>query len=293
MHDSIKQMLNKYTCRSQKDYLNALKEIFQEIALLGLWRSKFYEKAAFYGGSSLRILYGLDRFSEDLDFTLLGPDEHFKLDFYNKAIANEFKGFGFDVFVVKKEKSNPSSIESAFIKAESKTQLIHIETPDDFIRNIHHQESIQIKMEVDINPPGRFETEAKTILQPIPFSVKTMNQPCLFAGKVHAMLCRPGIARVKGRDWYDFVWYVARQMPLDITHLRARLIQSQAWEEKASFGEAEVFLLLKEKINQVDFELAKRDVRPFLKDAQSVELWSTEFFIEIARKIIYVPSRPF
>src|SRR5258708_11206041 len=104
MHYAIEQMLKKYNCCSQLDYLNSLKEIFQEIALLGLWRAKFYEKAAFYGGTALRILYGLDRFSEDLDFTLLKNTKNFDLSPYNQAIADELSSFGFKVSVETKIK---------------------------------------------------------------------------------------------------------------------------------------------------------------------------------------------
>src|SRR5579862_5391578 len=230
MHSAIKTMLGRYKCHSEQDYINALKEIFQEIALLGLWRSKFYEKAAFYGGTALRILYGLDRFSEDLDFTLLQTDKHFDLAPYNQAIVDELNGFGFQVSVETKIKNIESNIESAFIKATTKKQLIVIEADSEIIQRIHHMNTIKIKMEVDINPPGSMSTEVKNILLPIPFSVKTLTQADLFAGKLHATLCRPWQTRVKGRDWYDLVWYIARSIPVNLHHLRDRLIQSKEWE---------------------------------------------------------------
>src|SRR5579872_4522766 len=127
MHAAIKTMLSKYQCHSEQDYVNALKEIFQEISLLGLWRAKFYEKAAFYGGTALRILYGLDRFSEDLDFSLLKPEKNFDLSRYNQAIKDELNSFGFEVTVETKIKNTDSNIESAFIKAETKKQFILID----------------------------------------------------------------------------------------------------------------------------------------------------------------------
>src|SRR3990167_4879269 len=154
MDQVIFAMLEQYTCVSDDDYENALKQIMQQIALLGLWRAKFYEHAAFYGGSALRILYQLNRFSEDLDFSLLHPHREFSLTPYNHAICEELRAFGFEVEVKTKVK----------------------------------------------------QTEVKTLLQPIPFSVKTYVQPDLFAGKVHALLCRPWKVRVKERDWYDFIW---------------------------------------------------------------------------------------
>ena len=285
MHSAIEQMLQKYDCHSQLDYINGIKEIFQEIALLGLWRAKFYEKAAFYGGSALRILYGLDRFSEDLDFTLLKSDDEFDLAHYNQAIADELKGFGFDVTVEKKNKNIESNIESAFIKADSKKQLLVINAPVNVLKSLHHMQAIKIKMEVDVHPPQKFNTEVRTLLQPIPFSVKTLTQPDLFAGKIHAILCRPWMTRVKGRDWYDFVWYIARQIPVNLNHLRERLMQSNAWQQDRQLTQQALIQLLEQKIEQTDFDNAKKDVLPFLKDTQSVALWDVSFFKELLKHL--------
>jgi predicted nucleotidyltransferase component of viral defense system len=285
MHEAIKQMLTKYNCQSGQDYINAVKEIFQEIALLGLWRAKFYEKAAFYGDSALRILYGLDRFSEDLDFTLLSPNKKFDWEPYNQAIIDELAGFGFEVTISAKNKNNKSNIESAFIKADSKKQLMIIEAPAEISERVHHMQSIKIKIEVDIDLPGIFQTEVKTLLQPIPFFVKTLIPSDLFAGKIHALLCRPWQIRVKGRDWYDFVWYIGRQIPVNLLHLQERLAQSKAWDLKDKLLEADLLKLLKDKIMAIDFYDAKDDILPFIKDPQSVELWSSEFFLQLLSRI--------
>lgn len=285
MHAAIKTMLEKYKCHSEQDYINALKEIFQEIALLGLWRAKFYEKAAFYGGTALRILYGLDRFSEDLDFTLLKTDKNFDLTPYNQAVADELGSFGFQVSVEVKNKNIESNIESAFIKATTKKQLIVIEAAPEITGRIHRMNTIKIKMEVDTNPPGNCETEVKNILLPIPFSVKTLTQPDLFAGKLHAILCRPWQKRVKGRDWYDLVWYVARNIPVNLNHLRDRLIQSAAWDKKKKFSTNDLLRLLADKISQTDFENAKSDILPFISDKAAISIWSQSFFAEVSKSI--------
>ena len=163
MDDRLKIMLERYNCQSRDDYINALKEIMQEIALLGLWRSKFFEQSAFYGGTSLRILYGLDRFSEDLDFSLLAPNPNFKLDKYNEAVKFELNSFGVDVAVENKIKNNESSIKSAFIKTGTKKQLIYLNVPTIMHNQLHDMEQLKIKMEIDINPPGDFQTEAKIL----------------------------------------------------------------------------------------------------------------------------------
>lgn len=281
----IKTMLDKYHCSSEQDYINALKEIFQEVALLGLWRSKFYEKAAFYGGTALRILYGLDRFSEDLDFTLLKKDKNFDLAPYNQAIKEELQSFGFQVSVETKNKNVETNIESAFIKATTKKQLIVIKATSDIVNRIHHMHTIKIKMEVDTDPPGKFHTEIKNSLLPIPFSVKTLTQPDLFAGKLHAILCRPWQTRVKGRDWYDLVWYVARNIPVNLIHLQERLIQSSAWNKKNQLSKDALLELLESKIRQTDFKTAKTDVLHFISDKKAVALWSKDFFFEVIQDI--------
>lgn len=285
MHDALKQLLKKYHCRSERDYINALKEIFQEIALLGLSRAKFFEKAAFYGGSALRILYGLERFSEDLDFSLLKNDKNFKLDVYNKAIASELAAFGVDAMVDTKLKQTQSNIASAFIKTESKKQLITIEAPANIIKKIHAMQNIKIKMEVDINPPGLFTTETKFLLHPIPFSVKSFSKSDLFAGKLHAILCRPWVKRIKGRDWYDFVWYVSQDIPVNLNHLRERLVQSDAWDRKKVFAKNDLLLLLRNKIRSVDFESAKTDIIQFINNIDSISVWSPEFFLAVSEKL--------
>ena len=288
MNDSVQSMLEKYKPRSEQDYTNALKEIIQEIALLGLWRSKFYEHAALYGGSALRILYQLNRFSEDLDFSLLKPDPEFTLAPYNQSICDELNAFGFTVEVKTKEKQVNTSIESAFIKANTKTQLMMIHAPQSLIQQTHGMHQLKIKMEVDTDPPAGFQTEVKTLLQPIPFSVKTYTLPDLFAGKIHALLCRPWKIRVKGRDWYDFIWYITHKIPVNIAHLRQRLIQTQAWDKDLPLTASCLKKLLYEKIQKTDFIQAKSDITPFIQDPDALTLWSTDFFATLVTQLTFV-----
>ena len=221
MNDAVKAMLDRYNCKSMEDQERALREIIQEIALLGLWRSKFYEHAAFYGGTALRILYGLDRFSEDLDFSLLQPDPAFSLATYEKAIVTELASFDFDVSVERKVKAVETTIESAFIKANTLTHLLKIGAN----WRTHKDKIMKIKIEVDVQPPLGFATEAKPHFRPIPFSIKTFTSPDLFAGKVHETLFRERVRNPKGRDWYDFLWYVGRAIPVNISHLEQRARQ--------------------------------------------------------------------
>lgn len=281
----IETLLRRYSCQSYSDYHDALREIIQKIALLGLWRAKFYEHAAFYGGTALRILYGLNRFSEDLDFSLLRPMDSFNLDPYNKAIQIELESFGFDTQVSEKEKTPQTKIKSAFIKANTKEHLIHVNAPKKFIHSLNKDQKLKVKIEVDVDPPSDFTTQAEILLEPIPFSVLTFSKEDLFAGKMHAILCRDWKYRVKGRDWYDLIWFVTENIPLNLTHLKRRLIQSGHLEAEKPLNPEIFRKLYKERLEQVDFKQAKKDVFPFIKEQVLLELWSASFFEKIGEKI--------
>lgn len=285
MNDAIKIMLSRYNCKSTADYENALKEIIQEITLLGLWRSKYFEKAAFYGGSALRILYGLDRFSEDLDFSLLKKNKNFSLNNYCKAIEIELKSFGFSVTIEKKKKSVDSNIDSAFIKASTLQNMIMIDTPKLTTQRIHPRKKMKIRIEIDVDPPQGFQVEAKYLFRPLPFSVNTYVQPDLFAGKLHAVLCRSWGNRVKGRDWYDLVWYVSRDISVHLKHLENRMKQTGNLKKGIYLTEKILKEMLLEKVKTINFYKAKKDVENLLKDTSSLKLWSKEYFRAVCQKI--------
>ncbi|MBX9694964.1 MAG: nucleotidyl transferase AbiEii/AbiGii toxin family protein [Cyanobacteria bacterium] len=281
MNSAILSMLDRYQCVAIQDYENALKEIMQEIALLGLWRSKFFEHAAFYGGTALRIVYGLDRFSEDLDFSLLEPQKEFNLKPYIAAVEAELTSMGFSVIVEERDKNVTTAIESAFIKAGTKEHLIKITVPEAISDRVQKNKLMKVRFEVDTDPPGGFNTEVKTLLQPIPFSVVTYTMPDLFAGKLHAVLQRHWKGRVKGRDYYDFVWYVSRKVPVHLSHLEQRLRQSGGWTDKNAMTQSDLSGLLEEKFVNLDVQAAKKEVAPYLRDSAAVEIWSTEFFLSL------------
>ncbi len=287
MDNAILQMLGEYGCQSASDYENALKEIMQEIALLGLWRVKFYEHALFYGGSSLRILYGLTRYSEDLDFSLLTPDLNFDLSKYYSAIVAELEGFGFDVEVKIKNKSVDSQIDSAFIKAGTRINFIRIRVPERLLMRLHSNQIMKIKIEVDLNPPGNHGVEVKNIFRPIPFQVKTMPLSDLFAGKIHAILARKWKTRVKGRDYYDYIWYLGRKSALNLKHLEARLLQSGHLSGPLTTDICQA--MLTRKFQELDVENAKIDIAPFLNDREkaTLDLWSNDYFMKTVERIQY------
>ena len=275
--EKIEQMLARYELRSIHDHENALKEIIQEIALLGLWRSKFYEKAAFYGGSALRILHNLDRFSGDLDFSLLQPEMNFDVTRHLDAIKSEMQMWGFEVSVEEKNKKNTSTIDSAFIKANT---LIHLLKIDSNLKT-HKNAVLRIKLEIDQDPATGFAGDTKYLLHPIPFTVKTMTLPCLFAGKMHALLCRTVRVNIKGRDWYDFVWFVKNTIPCDVAYLGNKMRQTGHIGSSEVLTRKKLIDMMSKKVGEIDFSLAKKDVEPFLKTSgqkDELQLWSEAFF---------------
>jgi predicted nucleotidyltransferase component of viral defense system len=288
MHDAVSRMLQKYERRNLDGDLQAIREIMQEIALLGLWRSKFFDKAAFYGGTALRILYGLDRFSEDLDFSLLQSAENFDLSRYTSSLADELNGFNFDVRVETVTKSFETNIQSAFIKADTITQLLVIETGEEVARSIPRGQQIKVKVEVDTNPPPGFDTHTRYLLSPVPFAVRTYVLPDLFAGKMHALLCRKWKNRVKGRDWYDLVWYAANHPQLHLAHIEQRMRQTGHWSGDKALSPSAFSDLLNESIDRLDVDQARRDVAPFVKDQQMLSIWSHDFFRDVAGRILFV-----
>ena len=288
MNDAVMRMLEKYERKRVEDDVRALREILQEIALLGLWRSRFFEKAAFYGGTALRILYGMDRFSEDLDFSLLKPTAEFDLSRYCNALEKEISAFGFEATASGKSKSAQSTIQSAFLKADTLKHLLVINTTERLTASIPRGQVLKIKIEVDTDPPPGFDTETRFLLQPIPFSVRAFSLPDMFAGKMHAVLCRGWKGRVKGRDWYDLVWYAANHPQLHLNHLEQRMIQSGHLKKAEYLTPERLSTIAETVIGKLDMDQARREVEPFVKDPETLTVWSRDFFRDVIRRITLV-----
>lgn len=289
MNNAVRNMLDRYACKSRDDYAHAVREILQELALLGLWRSKFFEHAAFYGGTALRVLYGLDRFSEDIDFSLLAPDPEFDLSRYGEALRNEIRAFGFDVrFERKPRASRATAIESAFLKADTVRQLIVLEAGPDVVAAMPPGRQLTIKLEVDTDPPPGFATETRFLLQPVAFAVRAYALPDLLAGKVHAVLCRRWKSRVKGRDWYDLVWYAGHHPRVRLAHLEARMRQSGHYAGDVTLTMQELQRRLASAVEALDIRQAAAEVEPFVRDPASLSLWSRDFFLDVVRRLVDV-----
>lgn len=285
MQQVFRQMLSKYQIRNIEDKKNAIKEIVQEIVLCGLSRGGFFRDAAFYGGTALRIFYGLDRFSEDLDFSLVAQKPDFDLTKYFSCIENETKSLGLNFSVTEKEKTIDSNIKSAFLKGNTKEHILTFYEESNDINIIHKDESIKIKFEVDVNPPSGATYETKFGLFPAPYQVRLYDMPSLFSGKIHACLCRSWKTRVKGRDFYDYVFFLAMGAKVNLDNLKARLVQSKYVAEDYALTIENVRTLLNERFSNVDFLQAREDVLPFVKDKSKLDLWSKEFFIEITKQL--------
>jgi predicted nucleotidyltransferase component of viral defense system len=279
----IKEWIEEYKPQNEEEILSALREIMQEITLAGLSRTDFFAKAAFYGGTALRIFYGLDRYSEDLDFSLLKPDSSFSIEPYFEAVLAEFSSLGLTVSIREKKKTKQTAIDSAFLKAETIWQEIVLE---DIIKEtgVRSNKTLKIKIEVDRQPPLNFETEEKLLLRPFSFYIKCFTRPSLFAGKMHALLFRKWKNRVKGRDWYDLEWYIKKGIPLDVNHFLTRANDTNDWQENRISND-QIIELLEIKIEAVDFSSIKEDVVRFIKDDDVLSIWSPQYFKDLIEKI--------
>lgn len=284
MNSILGQMMARYNANTLEEERNALKEVVQEVALCGLSRAGFFKTAAFYGGTALRIFYGLDRFSEDLDFSLVSPDNNFDLSKYFSVLQNELNSAGLNFTVEEKVKTAESHIKSAFLKGNTKEHILSVygDTPTTML---HPMEVIKIKFEVDINPPPYATYENKYGLMPSPYNVRLYDLPSLFAGKIHAVLCRAWKNRVKGRDLYDYVFYIARDAGVNLPHLKARLIDSGAIGEDFDLTRDSLIGLLDDRFSTIDYEAAKEDVLPYIKNKSSLDFWSKDFFTQITQNL--------
>lgn len=280
----IKNWLQSYHLTTPDESYQAMREIMQEIALAGLYRSGFFEKAAFYGGTALRVFYGLPRFSEDLDFSLLQTNKNFKIDPYLKLLANEFGALGMQVEIKTKLKTKQSNIDSAFLKDTGNWHQLILKSilPQNYSSAL---KPVKIKLEIDTMPPLGFSTENKLLLKPFSCYINCFAEPDLFAGKMHALLFRQWKNRVKGRDWFDLEWYIKRGTPVNLNHFTIRAKQSKHWVKPGKVKEKELLTLLNTKIKNTNIKQAKEDVHPFVKDASVLEIWSEKYFLDLVKKM--------
>ena len=270
MNSTLKQMLAKYTLKDKNDYVNALKEIVQEITLASLANTDFFDHAAFYGGTALRIFYGLDRFSEDLDFSLM-VKENFSIEKYFPYLKDSFEKLGMSFIASKIEKNNDSDIQSAFLKGNTLEHMLLIGVNDNIIEHIQKSDVIKVKFEIDVNPPKGATYEFKFRTLPSPYKIRLYDKDSLFAGKLHAVICRNWKNRFKGRDLYDYLYYISTKIKPNIKHLKERLIESHKWDLNKELTLDDIKTLLLNRFNEIDFEQAKDDVKNFIDDVSKLD----------------------
>ena len=285
MDEASVQLFEEYRQKYGGSVDRALAETIQAIALLGLSRTDFFTQAAFYGGTALRLLYNLDRFSEDLDFSLLRPSKEFRLSSYIGSLKDEMEAFGFSVEIVERQKNIETPIESAFIKANTRIHVIKAGLPKAIADRIHQNAICKVKLEVDIDPPPYADFNVDYIDDPVPFTIQAYSGPSLLAGKMDAVLSRGWQNRVKGRDWYDFAFLVRRKIPLLLPHLEARLRQKGFYKEKAPLDEDRCINMIERRIESVDFDAAKSDVITFILRPQDLDVWSKDYFRHVLKNM--------
>lgn len=285
MNNIINQMMLKYEIKNTNDEINTLKEIIQEIILSGLSRGNFFNEAAFYGGTALRIFYNLDRFSEDLDFVLINPNKDFELKNYFNYIEKELKAYGLNLEINEKEKNKDSNIASAFVKGDTLKLIIKFFPNDETHKYNHILKKIKIKFEVDVNPPLGATYERKYKLLPTPHEINLYDKESLFASKIHAILCRGWKNRVKGRDLYDYIFFLSNNTNVNLELIRNKLINSNYIKSKDNFDINDLKKLLIKKFSEIDYKEAKEDVMPFIKDIDTLKLWNSDFFISITENL--------
>ena len=267
------QMVAEYQQQASTSTPNVEQEVMQKIALAGLSRGGFFKHAAFYGGTCLRLFHQLPRYSEDMDFTLREKNSDIHLEDFFPSIIEEFHLAGHDVVIQKKEKKMFGRVESAFLKENTEVFDIKFQT----------KKTVKVKIEMDTDPPLGFETEDLPLSRPYPFVVRCVALSDLYAGKMHALLYRNWKTRVKGRDWYDFQWYVANRVPLNFEHLQKRIREFNDEDiTKERFME-----MLHEKLSMTDIESVKQDVRGFIFNQRDIEIWSNDYFLKLADMIVF------
>lgn len=280
MNNAIEAMLAKYNPQNNNERENAIKEIIQEIALAGLSRGGFFKKAAFYGGTCLRIFHGLNRFSEDLDFALVEKDPNFKLDVFFPSLEKEFQSYGIEMIIERKKKEDEEEVQSAFLKGNTLTLMMSFFPKSDDAKKVVSNQKIKIKFEIDTDNPEGGITEYRYKMLPAPYEIQIFDEATLFAGKIHAILCQNYKNHVKGRDYYDYLFYIGKGSKFNLKYLENKLKNTGSKiDENDSLTLDKVKALLKERFLTTDYKSAKEDVSNFIMDKESVSIWKKELFL--------------
>ena len=285
MLSTIEELINTYNPKNTNEMKLALKEVVQNIVLIGLSRANFFSKASFYGGTALRIFYGLNRYSEDLDFTLNAVDESFTLEPYVNSIKEVALSYGFNMNVEIKAKKISTPIESAFAKLNTYQTFISLGVNENLTNILHKDETLKVKFEVDCNPSLGFNVENKWIINPEFATVNVLDLASLFAGNLHAILYRSYKNNVKGRDYYDFIFYINKGIKPNLLYLKNKLIESNKLSETDDFNIDVLKTMLTNRFNEVDFNQVKQDAQKFTIKNENLNFYCKELFIDCLNRL--------
>lgn len=283
--NTIEQLIKSHNPKTLEETKMILRELLQEIVLVGLSRANFFNYASFYGGTALRIFYSLNRYSEDLDFTLNEENNNFSLVPFVKKIEEVASSYGLELTIQSKNKTINTPIESAFAKLNTYQAFISLKLDDNFIKLLHKDELIKVKFEVDCTPSLGFNVESRWIDTPEFANIQILDKESLFAGKIHAILCRNYKNTVKGRDYYDFLFYIKNHIQPNLLYLKNKLIESNKINENDIFNIDIVKNMLKERFNNVDFNQVKKDAEKFVLNAEDLSYYSKELFLDMLNRL--------
>ena len=285
MVTTIEQIVKSHNPSTIDETKAIIREIVQSIVLIGLSRSGFFSKASFYGGTALRIFYNLNRYSEDLDFTLNNAEPDFSIELYTSKIKEVALSYGLELEIMIKNKKTKSPIESAFAKLNTYQTFISLKLDKKIISTLHKDELLKVKFEIDCNPSLGFKNETKWLDIPEFAQVVVLDEPSLFAGKLHAILCRNYKNTVKGRDYYDFLFYVQKRIKPNLIYLRNKLIETGKINGWDHFDLNVLKNMLKEQFEKVDFNQVKQDAMRFVFKNEDLSYYTKDLFIQMVEKI--------
>lgn len=272
--------------RDENTIVNNIRELVQEAILCGLGRGRFFDVAAFHGGTSLRIFHGLGRFSEDLDFCLLNPSKELELDRYRTYVEHELQALGLDMEVITQSNDGPRPISGGKVKGNMRDIMRVCGFEEETVHRMNPGTKLYIKFDIDTDTPQGFGIEHVYRTYPFCYPATLLDLPSLFAGKVGAVLTRQYHNRVKGRDLYDFQWYIENGARLNIDYLRSNLLRSDFISRNDPFDRDAIIRMLRERFETLDFQSAIDDVSRFVKDDSQLHDWTPEYFIGLSNKLL-------
>ena len=265
MRDYIKSIVDKKL--SVDDNLNLIREYIQAYFLYVIYRKKYYQDIVFTGGTALRFVYRIKRFSEDIDFSLSARVTQIDFNLMMSDIAREFKQAGYAVEIKAKTRL---TVNSAFLKFSG----IMFETGLSPLKD----EKFLIKVEIDSHPPAG-GIEAHTMVStPFMFYLLHYDLKSLFAGKVHALLCRE---YTKGRDWYDLMWYLSKFKDIEPNYIMLNNAMAQTSKNPTLINQGNWKMEIKRVLRTLDWVKVRNDVKRFLEDPAELELLTPETLINL------------